>query len=73
MEKKTCEFVPVSSLGLSEIGLEEISNCSNVTFGDAQHSLFKAIDLIRRVDFSLEEDVNKLTAAGLQTLIDVES
>jgi hypothetical protein len=40
--KETAEFIPSTELGLTEDGMINISSSSNVTFGDANRTLFTA-------------------------------
>jgi len=60
---QTCTFMLASELGLSEEGWESIYNNSNLTFGDANRTLYTFDRLLMHVDFDNPEDTAKIEAA----------
>jgi len=72
-----CKYIPVSALPISEAGHEDISNSSNVTFGDANRTMFTIERLLERVSFDDENDIKILEAIaklhGPLTYIDLEN
>jgi len=63
MQIEQCTFIPASSLGLSEEGWENISNSSNITFGDANRTLYTPDRLLMHVEFDNPDDMRKIEAA----------
>jgi hypothetical protein len=59
---ETCTFIPGSELGLSDDAWESISNSSNITFGDANRTLYTFDRLLMHVEFSPEDEA-KIEAA----------
>lgn len=74
---RDCKFIPVSELPISDEGHENISNSSNVTFGDANRTMFSIERLLERVTFDKDKDKAILEAIaeqhGQQTYIDLEN
>ena len=74
---ETCAFIPASELNLSIEGWENISNSSNITFGDANRTLYTLERLRIDVEFENENDKAILNAAidkyGLMFYIDLEN
>jgi len=62
----TCTFICLSELDLSWQGSEDISNCSDITFGDANRTLYSFDRLCTRVDFTNPDDDAKIAAAKEQ-------
>jgi hypothetical protein len=71
--KETAEFIHSTELGLTEDGMINISSSSNVTFGDANRTLFTAERLLNNVEFDNEEDVLLLQSLPPLTYIDLEN
>ena len=55
-----CVFIPLSATGLSEEGKDEISQNSNITYGDANRSLFTIESLLAEMNFEDDEDTSVL-------------
>lgn len=53
---ESCNFVRLSNVPISEEGKNCISESSNVTFGDANRTLFTISRLRSLVDFELSDD-----------------
>jgi hypothetical protein len=56
----TATFLKLSDIPLSEDGGEDISNASNLTYGDSCHCLYRISDLIKEASFTDQEDENLL-------------
>jgi len=63
---ETCTFIPASELNLSEEGWENINNSINITFGDANRTLYTFERLLQHVEFENPEDEAKVSAANEQ-------
>ena len=74
---KTVELIEASDLPISSEGWENISNCSNITFGDANRSLFSVERILILVDFDDKADqllFEKIQEVhGPYTYIDLEN
>lgn len=73
MIKIDIQIVEASELGLSEEGWDAISGNSNITFGDANRTLYTAERLLKRVDFENDNDRDILDELEPLTYIDLEN
>lgn len=60
MNIETCAFISLSATGISQDGITEISENSNITFGDANRTLFTIERILRLMEFENPEDTNVL-------------
>lgn len=52
---QTASFIPLSDIRISEAGKDLISQSSNITFGDANRTLFSVERLLTHVDFNAKD------------------
>jgi hypothetical protein len=70
---ESVQFIPASELNLSEDGWENISNNSNITFGDANRTLYTVARIKDRVDFDNEKDQEIFENLDPTIYIDLEN
>ena len=73
----SCIFIPASELALSNEGWEDINNSSNITFGDANRTLYTLERLQQNVEFDDPDDEaridNAIAEHGAFAYIDLEN
>lgn len=76
MNKETVTFIPASELGFSDEGWEDINNSSNITFGNANLTIYTAEKLNEYVEFDNPDDEQillDLIELDPMTYIDLEN
>lgn len=76
MKAQKVEFVFLSDIGLSDEGIQQVSESGYLTFGNAAHTLYTLDDVAASVQFDADEDrdtfAKVIDALGGQTLVDLE-
>lgn len=74
---ESLKFIAASNLGFSDEGWENINSSSNITFGDANRTMYSLSRLNDRVTFDDDDDQAILDAAiekyGPDFYVDLES